>query len=285
MKERIVLAYSGSIASSAAVAWLLERHGADVITLTVDIGQSEDLEELRARALACGALRAHVIDAREPFARDYILGPLRAGATSMDIATLADPLIARLLAELASIERAGAVAHAAPDDRAGFERSLAAHAPALRLLRPVRDSGMDTAGLLAYARARHLPGFVDRREPHLLVRPSADPARAPRAEAHLDIAFAQGVPVSLNGVRMPLDELIESLSLIAGQYGIGFGDHPPAPAASVLRATYAAGEDGDDLVRVTLRPGTYSIQNGPEVAFTAPSSPLERLAMAAVPEK
>lgn len=285
MKERIVLAYSGSIASSAAIAWLLERHGADVITLTVDIGQSEDLEEIRARALACGALRAHVIDARETFARDYILTALRAGATSVDIATLADPLLARLLTEVASIEQAGAVAHAARDDRFGFDRYLAAHAPALRLLGPVRDSGMDAARLLDYARARHLPGFLDRREPHLLIRPSGDPARAPRAEAHLDIAFAQGAPVSLNGVRMPLDELIESLSLIAGQYGIGFGEQPPAPAASVLRAAYAAGGRGGELVRVALGAGTYRIETGPEAAFTGHSSPLERLAVAAVPEQ
>jgi argininosuccinate synthase len=260
MKERIVLAYSGSVASSAAVAWLLERHGADVVALTADVGQTADLEEVRSRALACGAVRAHVIDARERFARDYVVPALRHDGAASSMAGLADPLIARTLADVAAIEHADAVAHAAADDR--FERHLAATAPSLRVL-PVADEWA-AAGVhvIDYARARHLPGHVDRRDRHLLIRPSVAAVRAPADDARLDIAFHDGVPASLNGVPMMLDELIESLSLIAGQYGVGAEEQPHAPAAVVLRAAYAAAEQANEGVRVTLKRGHFTVEKG-----------------------
>jgi hypothetical protein len=125
---------------------------------------------------------------------------------------------------------------------------------------------MDAAGLADYARARTLPGRVTRPEPHLLIRRAVDPARAPRVDAHLDIAFDKGLPAALNGVQMTLQELIESLSLIAGHYGLGYGEPVPAPAAIVLRAAYAASGGEDDSVRVTLQPGTYTVERGLEAA-------------------
>jgi argininosuccinate synthase len=130
MKQRIALAYSGSVASSAAVAWLMERHGADVVTVTVDVGQTDDLEEVRARALACGALRAHVIDARDAFARDVAIPILRGGGEAASFARMADQLTARTL--VAAHRRAGArVGH-------GSRRSprLCARAPPARQRHP-----------------------------------------------------------------------------------------------------------------------------------------------------
>jgi argininosuccinate synthase len=270
-KERIVLAYSGSLASSAAIAWLLERHGADVVALTIDVGQTEDLEEVRARALACGALRAHVVDARDAFARDYVVPALARGVIDAESwCRLADPLIASTLADIAAIESADAIAHAAAGEGshqrgAALDAALAAAAPALPVVAPAREWRMDAGSLADYARARSLPGALERREPHLLIRRAGDPARAPQAAARLDLSFEDGVPVSLNGVPMTLVELIESVSLIAGQYGLGHGAQRPVPAAVVLRAAYGAARGRHESVRLSLRPGTYEIEMGSEV--------------------
>jgi argininosuccinate synthase len=120
VKDRIVLAYSGTPNSSAAIARLAEQHGADVVTLTLDLGEGGDLQEVHERALAAGAVRAHVLDAREEFLRDYVLPAIQAGtlADAMDPMprSLADPLIARKLADIARIERAAAVEHGPEPD-------------------------------------------------------------------------------------------------------------------------------------------------------------------------
>src|SRR4051794_37555570 len=106
---RILLAYSGDSVTTAAILWLRETYGADVITATVDLGQGRDLEAVRARALAAGAIRAHVVDARDQFARHFVLPSLKADALDDDrfvmAVALSRPLIARTLIELAAIER------------------------------------------------------------------------------------------------------------------------------------------------------------------------------------
>jgi argininosuccinate synthase len=108
--RRIVLACSGGLETSIAIPWLADRHGAEIIAVTVDLGQGKDvLEEIRDRALATGALRAHVVDARDAFARDYIVRALKAGILgelSPVAAALAHPLIAQKLVEIANIEQA-----------------------------------------------------------------------------------------------------------------------------------------------------------------------------------
>src|SRR4026207_2016688 len=113
--ERIVLAYSGGLDTSIAIAWLAEKYAAEVIAVTLDLGQGRELSDVRERALAVGAVRAHVLDVREEFARDYILPALQAGALYEDrypLATaLGRPLIARRLVEIARMEGARALAH------------------------------------------------------------------------------------------------------------------------------------------------------------------------------
>src|ERR1700674_1389740 len=113
--ERIVLAYSGGLDTSVAIPWLAERYGAEIIAVTMDLGQGKELEEGRDRALATGAVRAHVLDVREEFARDYILHALKADAIYEDrypMATaLGRPLIAQKLVEIAGIEKTAAIAH------------------------------------------------------------------------------------------------------------------------------------------------------------------------------
>src|SRR4051812_11931072 len=112
---RILLAYSGDLTTTAAIPWLREHHHAEVITATVDLGQERELEAVRDRALAAGAIRAHVLDARDQFAQDFVLPSLKADALHQDrfvmAAALGRPLIARKLVEVAGIEGAGVVAH------------------------------------------------------------------------------------------------------------------------------------------------------------------------------
>ncbi len=259
-KQRIVLAYSGTLAGTGAIAWLRDRHGADVVTLTVDVGQTEDLEEVRARALASGAVRAHVVDARDAFALESVIPALRDGtADPARLRRLPDAIIARTLAEIARVESGAAVAHASAADAAPVGEALARALARAGLALPVLAPAIDCAapGLAGYARQRGLPGPAARREPHLLVRRAADPAAAPAAAAQLEFAFADDVPCTLNGVPMTLPELIESVSLIAGQYGLGHGEPWPMPGAGVLRAAYAMRGDRGGA-RVAVSAGAFA---------------------------
>src|SRR5262245_17343761 len=114
--DRIVLAYSGGLEESAAISWLAGKYRAEIVTLTLDVGQGQTLDDARERALASGAVRAHLLDAREEFAREFVLPALQSGATSEKhgdpLATaLTHPLIAKKLIEIAHIEGAKAIAH------------------------------------------------------------------------------------------------------------------------------------------------------------------------------
>jgi argininosuccinate synthase len=262
-RHRVVLAYSGSLEASAAIPWLSASCDADVVALILDVGQEEPVEPLRARALACGAVRAHVIDARDEFARDYVVPSLHAGAGGGEpsVAALVRPLVARKLAEVAAIEGAAAVAHASTDER--FHAAVAAQVPGLPTLAPAREWGMTAAELGEYLRAGGVsfvpPAARDAGDRHLLVRPSADPARAPEGEARLELAFRNHVPVAVNGVPMSASELIESLSLIAGQYGVGWRDACHAPAALILHSAYGALQDSAGVVTVRVSRGEHVV--------------------------
>jgi argininosuccinate synthase len=230
---KIVLAYSatpgrpGGIDAAAVIPWLAAQHGAEVIAVTVDLGQRKEwLEELRDRALAAGALRAHVVDVREEFARDYLVRGLKAGLVHVDGASaagaLARPLVAQTLVSIATIEQATAIAHGS---RAGadapFARAVRASDPALTLLAvpatvaqpsPGTEGTSTTAASGApYAGIEH----VDRSAPP---RPAA--GTLPDEPAAVDITIERGVPAAINGVAMSLLDLIGSLEIIAGVHGV-----------------------------------------------------------------
>jgi argininosuccinate synthase len=244
----ILLAYAGSQDDSAAVAWLTVRHGAEVATLTLDVGQGRDVEHVRARALSCGAVRAHVVDAREEFARDCALPWLQAGALDASVfASLVYPLIARKLVEVARLERASTVSHGAVEP--GIDAAVAAIDRSLTVLAPTRERM--AAGLKA-----DLERAVDS---HLLRRFTAAPAAASEIAAHLEIAFEEGVPRAVNGVMLPLTELFESLSVIAGQHGLGRIGDIDAPAAPVLHTAYAAIGRNSGVVRMKLHKGAQCL--------------------------
>jgi argininosuccinate synthase len=259
VSRNVVLAYSGGARSSAAVSWLRKRHDADVITVTVDLGQSADLAEVRERALSDGAVRAHVIDKREEFAREIVWPSLMAGALSdsrYPMATaLSRPLIARTLVEIAAIERATAAAHTATSrDRIRLSQPLAALNPALTVIACGDEPGFDEA------LAGQSPEPETRVDDNLWGRTigrRGDDGSAPAGEslfkltrplddtpakpAHVEIEFDGGAAIGINGVTMRLVELIESLSTIAGEHGVGRLDRIKVRAdGSRSRALYEA---------------------------------------------
>ena len=271
--DRIVLAYSGGLDTSVAIAWLAETYRAEVVAVTLDVGQGRELEDVRARALAIGAVRAHVIDVREEFARDFVLPALQAGALNDDRSPLATalsrPLIARHLVEIARIEGATAIAHgctrAAPD-YARLERSVRAIDPSIRVLAPAHAVGLARAAAIEYARERGLPMPPALESPYttdvnvwgrsveggaledpwceapeevfLLTRTPAD---APDLPAYVEIAFERGAPVSINGIDMGMIELVQCLETIAGAHGVGRLDVvEPRSAGKRSRKIYEA---------------------------------------------
>jgi argininosuccinate synthase len=220
MKHRLVVAYSGSVDATAALRTLLARQRGELVTLTVDLGQSGELEQVRETALACGAARAHVLDARDELARDYALPALRAGVAADGwpalIRTLGHRVLASKLQEIAAIEQA------------------AVH-----------------PGVEAHTLDANILGRLVAHDAWRLTRPAA---ASPDTPALVDITLERGVPVAINAVTMPLLELIESLATIAGAYGVGRLAGVEAPAAVVLAAALQARADG--IVRLKLLKGT-----------------------------
>jgi argininosuccinate synthase len=277
----IVLAYSGGFASSTAVHWLAETCGADVVTVTLDVGQGDDLAVLRSRALACGARRAHAMDARDELVREFLLrritrDPLAEGG-GVPIAELTPPLIARRLIEVAGIEGASVVAHASGDE--SIDACLRALDSSVQILAPAREWKMDAAQLSAYARARGVPPThtsdpLCRIEQNLWGRtisfresegrPELSSIEALTESARVDIRFENGDPVAINEVPMAAVELVEILALIAGRHGIGRLEHRrdgytvvyDAPAAIALQAARTAMTGPNGVAQLSLSNGT-----------------------------
>jgi len=220
MTQRVVVAYSGSPESTSLISTLAREPGAEVVTLTVDVGQGGELQAVRDRALAAGAIRAHVIDARDEFARGYALPALQAGIPQGGwrrlVRSLSRPLVEAKLRDIAAIEKATIATDVPPHD-------------------------VDA----------NLLGRVVTGDRHLLTRPAAG---APDAPACVEIAFEGGVPVAINDVSLGLTELIESLSIIAGQHGVGRVEDVEAPAGVVLHVALRGG--GHGVVRMKLLKGT-----------------------------
>jgi len=206
VSTRIVFACSGSADTLDAIARLASAFDADVVALTLDVGQAGELEGIRQAALAAGAVRAHVLDAREEFARHCI------ASSREDQAPSARPLVARKLVEVALIEGATTIAHGGDEhDQAEIESAAHAVDPSIRVIAANAGSVDGTHGVHATLWERS-PGRPELNEP-----------------ARLEIAFEAGLPVSVNGVPMTLTELIESVATIAA-----------APAAVVFQAAHEA---------------------------------------------
>jgi len=251
--ERIVLAYSGGLDTSVAVKWLADKYDAEIVTVTIDLGQGKELDDVRERALAVGAVRAHVVDAREEFARDYIVPALQAGAiyeSRYPLATaLGRPLIAKKLVEIAEMEDAGIIAHGCTgkgNDQVRMDVSSRALNPDIQVVAPARVWGLTRPEEIKYAQKHGIPVPASVENPYSTdtnlwgrsiecgvledpwVEPPEDiyaltksPVDAPNVPAYVEVEFTAGVPTKVNGVSMPLTELINSLETIAGTHGVG----------------------------------------------------------------
>ncbi len=257
MADKIVLAYSGGLDTSVAIRWLQEQYGADIATLTMDLGGQVDLEAARQRALDIGAIRADVMDARDEFVRDFVWPALRAGAIYEGVYPLATalgrPLIAKHLVRIALEEGASGIAHGCTgkgNDQVRFDVSAAALAPAIKVVAPAREWGMTRDDEIAYAKERDIPLDLNKRSSYStdenlwgrsieagdLEDPWVEPPEeayawtvsvgaAPDEPRYVEIRFEQGVPVAIDGEELGGVALIELLNEAAGAHGVGRIDH------------------------------------------------------------
>jgi argininosuccinate synthase len=253
MTQRVVLAYSGGLDTSVAIGWIAERTGAEVIALAVDCGQGgEDLGTIRDRALACGAADAVVVDARAEFGERYCMPALLANALYMDryplVSALSRPLIVTHLARVAREYGASLVAHGCTgkgNDQVRFEVGLTTLEPGLRVLAPVRDSGMTRDKAIAFAEEKRLPVDVTSSSPYSIDQNlwgrstetghlediweaphddvygyTADPSLS-REPDELVLSFTDGIPDAIDGVSRTPTEIITELNARAGAQGVG----------------------------------------------------------------
>ncbi|MEM2321461.1 MAG: argininosuccinate synthase [Candidatus Bathyarchaeia archaeon] len=257
MRKKIVLAYSGGLDTSVMIKWLQEKYDADVITVTLDVGQKENLKAIEEKAYKLGVLRHHSIDTKEEFVKNYVFPAIRANALyegKYPVSTaLSRPLIASKLVEVAELEGADAVAHGCTgkgNDQVRIEISVKALNPKLKIIAPIREWGMTRDAEIEYAKKHGIPIPVDKDKPYSIDQnlwgrsiecgvldyperePPEDafewtvpPEKAPEEPEYVTIGFEEGVPKSLNGVLMNPVELIETLNKIAGKHGIGRIDH------------------------------------------------------------
>jgi len=256
---RVLLLYSGGLDTSVMCKWIQDHYGAEVVALTLNIGQpGEDYDMVRAKALDLGALACEIIDAREEFARDYVLPAIKANALYGGgyplFTALGRPLIAKIAVEKAREHGCDAIAHGCTgkgNDQVRFDSAVLAYAPDMKIVAPVRHWQMGREEEIAYAREHGIPvkggteappysiddniwgrsseggPIEDLEEPprddvYELV---ADPRNAPDEPQDLVVGFEQGCPVSLDGERLGLVELIDRCAEIASRHGVGTVDH------------------------------------------------------------
>lgn len=256
-QPKIVLAYSGGLDTSVAIPWLREKKGAEVIAVTIDLGQPVDLERVRQKALASGALRAYVADARQEFAEEFIAPAIRANALYEGVyplgTALARPLIARHLVRVAREEGAQYVAHGCTgkgNDQVRFDLSTTGLAPELEVIAPAREWDMTREDEIAYAHDHGVPVDATKSSPYsvdenlwgrsvecgILEDPAIEPpeeaygwtnapSAAPPEAGYVTVTFEEGLPTALNGHPAPLHDLIAELNRVAGAHGVGRIDH------------------------------------------------------------
>lgn len=257
MGKKVVLAYSGGLDTSIIIPWLKENFGYEVIAMVCDLGQGEELLPLEAKALKSGASKVYILDVREEFLREYVFPCLRAGAVYEGKyllgTSMARPLIAKKLVEIAHLEGAEAVAHGATgkgNDQVRFEVGVAALDPNLKVIAPWRLWEIRSREeAIAYAVARGIPVPVTKERPYSMDRnlwhlsheggdledpgnePPEDlylltlpPEKAAAEPAYVSIDFEAGTPVGLDGVRLDPVMLMERLNELAGKHGIGIVD-------------------------------------------------------------
>lgn len=256
-KEKVILAYSGGLDTSIIIPWLRENYDYDVIAVAVDVGQGEELEPLNEKAIKTGASKIYIEDLKKEFVEDFIFPTLKAGAiyegkyllgTSM-----ARPLIAKRLVEIAEAEGAKAIAHGATgkgNDQVRFELTIKALNPHIKIIAPWRIWDIKSRDEeIEYAQKRGIPVPVTKEHPYSMDRnlwhlsheggdledpwnePKDDvylivtpPNKAPDKPTYVEIGFEQGIPKTINGQAYDSVELIEELNRLGAQNGVGITD-------------------------------------------------------------
>jgi argininosuccinate synthase len=257
--KRVLLLYSGGLDTSVMLKWIQDRYGAEVVCLTVNLGQpGEDYAVIEDKAKRLGALECHVVDARERFARDFVVPAIKANALYGGgyplFTALGRPLIAELAVEQARASGCDTIAHGCTgkgNDQVRIEATVATLAPELKTIAPVRDWQMGREEEIAYAREHGIPvkggtevtpysiddnlwgrssegRWIEDLEHapeddvfQLVTRPEEAPDRAET----VTVEFERGVPVGLNGERLELVELLERAGRIGCRHGVGIVDH------------------------------------------------------------
>ena len=261
MKEKVVLAYSGGLDTTAIIPWLKENFGYDVICCCVDCGQGNELDGLEERAKASGAAKLYIEDIVDEFAEDYIMPCVQAGAVYENKyllgTSMARPVIAKKLVEIARKEGASAICHGATgkgNDQIRFELAIKALAPDLKIIAPWRMTDVWTMQSRddeieyckkhgidlpfdhshSYSRDRNLWHIshegLELEDPanepnydHMLVL-GVTPEKAPDQDEYVTMTFEKGVPTSVNGKKMKVADIIRELNKLGGKHGIGIVD-------------------------------------------------------------
>src|ERR687898_1343103 len=256
---RVLLLYSGGLDTSVMLKWIQDEHEAEVVALTINLGQpGEDYDVVEGKALQLGAIAAEVVDAREEFARDFVVPAIKAnaiyGLAYPLFTALGRPLIAKLAVEYARKAGCDTIAHGCTgkgNDQVRIESTVATLAPELKIIAPVRTWSMGRDEEIAYARkhgipvkggTEHAPYSIDdnlwgrssegkwiedlSHAPdddvfQLVTRPELAPDRA----EVVTVEFERGVPVALNGERLALVELIDKAAELGMRHGVGIVDH------------------------------------------------------------
>lgn len=253
-REKVVLAYSGGLDTSVAVKWLQVEHGLDVIACCVDVGQNDNLEIARKKALQIGAVKAVVVDARERFCRDYLTPAIMANAVYegryVHSTSLNRPMISEVLVEVARKEGATYFSHGATakgNDQVRFEVTAMALNPTLKVIAPWREWDIRSReDAIAYAQAHGVPvtqttKSIYSRDANIwhmsheggpledpwhapdedVYKLSTSPEQAPDEPEEVEIEFESGVPVGLDGKRLGPVELVDRLNELGGRHAIG----------------------------------------------------------------
>ncbi len=252
--KKVVLAYSGGLDTSVIVKWLIENYGCEVVCFSADLGQGEELEPVREKAIKTGASKIYIEDLREEFVRDYVFPMFRAGALYEGVyllgTSIARPLIAKKQIEIAIKENADAVSHGATgkgNDQVRFELTYFALKPDIKIIAPWREWDLlSRTKLIEYAEKNGIPVPVTKSKPYSTDRnllhisfeggiledpwaePPADmfllsvaPEKAPDKAEYVEIDFEFGNPVAVNGEKLSPAKLLATLNSLGGRHGVG----------------------------------------------------------------